>query len=121
MRAIQERAEEWIGSKPVQGLAVGADRRRGAGPKSWPSSFRRRKKPRSKVRKPIPRTIDIPGIGRVETDVIAIGQLKPEQYTAFIRPAMPGCSIGHSAMVTQGTFGLLVKKQVPKGPRHRSS
>ena len=28
---------------------------------------------------------------------------------------MPGCSIGHSAMVTQGTFGLLVKKAGAQG------
>jgi hypothetical protein len=112
MRAIQYRADQWINTEAVQGLGVG---RRPVGGRrtndrahvvyvDW-------KLPRWKVRDPVPRRIRIPNLGTFETDVVATGQLAPLEFPDHVRPAMPGCSIGHRDMGGYGTFGLLVKKK----------
>ena len=57
-----------------------------------------------------PAKITIPETGEdVVTDVIEIGIIKALAYTARIRPAKPGYSIGHFK-VTAGTFGCLVRE-----------
>lgn len=45
----------------------------------------------------------------IPTDVIEIGVVKALSYTAKIRPAKPGYSIGHYK-ITAGTFGCLVRE-----------
>ncbi len=74
-----------------------------------------RKRPRNKVRKPVPPRIRIPRLGTFETDVVAIGRLEPLVFADHVRPAMPGCSIGHVDLDGYGTFGLLVKMQAGAG------
>ena len=64
-----------------------------------------RKRPPNKVRIPVPPLIDIPGLGRFETDVVAIGRLEPLIYADHVIPAMPGCSIGHCDMELDGPSG----------------
>lgn len=46
--------------------------------------------------------------GAVETDVKEVGEIKALAYTARVRPAVPGYSLGHYA-ITAGTFGCLVR------------
>jgi hypothetical protein len=58
----------------------------------------------------IPKQVYVPGIdGAIQTDVEAIGVVHLESNTTRVRPAIPGFSIGHTA-VTAGTFGCLVQK-----------
>ncbi len=51
----------------------------------------------------VPATID-----GVKTDVLEVGEIKPLAFTAPVRPALPGYSIGHFN-ITAGTFGCLVR------------
>jgi hypothetical protein len=116
MESLRDKAEKWIGSRSVQGLAVGKKSVKGRQTDELVIVvYVDRKRPRDKVRNPVPRRITIPGIGSVETDVVAIGRVEPEQFTDRVRPAMPGCSVGHHAMITMGTFGLLVRGQAVQG------
>lgn len=116
MRAIQAEADDWINTRPVQGLAVGTRRKRGERTGELVIVvYVDRKKPREKVRKPVPRLIRIPGLGAFETDVVAVGKVAPLQFADYVRPAMPGCSVGHVDLDGYGTFGLLVKKQAGQG------
>ncbi len=47
---------------------------------------------------------------RVKTDVVEVGKIEAHAFTARIRPAKPGYSIGHP-LVTAGTFGCLVREK----------
>lgn len=58
-----------------------------------------------------PGTLDLEG-GDVPTDVKEIGDVQALAYTARVRPAVPGYSIGHYA-ITAGTFGCLVRDVCP--------
>ena len=48
----------------------------------------------------------------VKTDVIEVGEIEAQAYTARIRPAKPGYSMGHFK-ITAGTFGCLVRDVCP--------
>lgn len=48
----------------------------------------------------------------IKTDVIEVGEIEAQAYTARIRPAKPGYSMGHFR-VTAGTFGCLVRDICP--------
>ena len=96
MRAHQDEANEWINTTAVQGLGVGNRTSEGRPTDELAIVvYVDRKRPRKKVRTPVPRQIVIPGLGKFETDVVAIGRLKPHPFAERVRPAMPGCSIGH--------------------------
>ncbi len=47
-------------------------------------------------------------IDGVVTDVVEVGEIKALAFTARLRPAVPGFSIGHTN-ITAGTFGYLVQ------------
>ncbi|WP_216362505.1 trypsin-like serine protease [Bowmanella denitrificans] len=47
-------------------------------------------------------------IAGIKTDVVEIGEVVAQAYTARLRPAQPGYSIGHYK-VTAGTFGAMVR------------
>jgi len=117
MRAHQDEANAWINTTAVQGLGVGNRTSEGR-----PTAelaivvYVDSKRPRKKVRIPVPRHIVIPALGKFKTDVVAIGRLKTHPFTKRVRPAMPGCSIGHRDLEGVGTFGLLVKKRAAEGP-----
>jgi hypothetical protein len=69
------------------------------------------KLPKTKVDKAdlIPESLTLPDTGeKVITDVIEIGVVEALSYTARIRPAKPGYSIGHYK-ITAGTLGCLVR------------
>lgn len=44
----------------------------------------------------------------VPTDVVEVGHVRPLVFTARLRPALPGYSLGHHD-ITAGTFGCLVR------------
>ncbi len=50
----------------------------------------------------------------VKTDIIEVGIIEAQAYTARMRPAQPGYSIGHYK-ITAGTFGCLVKDNCCRG------
>jgi S1-C subfamily serine protease len=116
MQGIQSKADKWINTREVQGLAVGTRTRAGTRTDELAIVvYVDRKRPTDQVRKPVPDEIRIDGLGTFATDVVAVGQVRPLQYADYVRPAMPGCSIGHYNMQTYGTFGLLVKKRPGEG------
>lgn len=49
-------------------------------------------------------------IGGVVTDVEAIGEIRAQMFTAKLRPAPGGVSIGHCGVVHAGTLGCLVTR-----------
>ncbi len=55
----------------------------------------------------IPQTSEI-----IKTDVRQVGKIEALAFTANIRPARPGYSIGHH-LITAGTFGCLVRDVCP--------
>ncbi len=57
----------------------------------------------------VPETVD-----GLPTDVVEVGVIEAQTYTACIRPARPGYSIGHYR-ITAGTFGALVKSKCCSG------
>jgi hypothetical protein len=70
-----------------------------------------RKKARGKLARPVPRSLDVPGVGKkIPTDVVAIGRLRPQKFVARLRPACPGLAISHESGTT-GTLGCLVRGQ----------
>lgn len=117
MRAHQAREEKWIGTRAVQGLAVGNKTKCGRRTRELAIVvFVDKKKPMRKVRKPVPSELIIPGLGTFKTDVGPMGRLVCQEFADRVRPAMPGCSIGHTRMQTYGTLGLVVrKKQATRG------
>jgi hypothetical protein len=116
MRAIQEKHSGWINTRPVQALGVGY--RSYNGEKTDELAivvYVDHKQPRNDVRRLVPDYVSITGLGRFPTDVVAIGRLRTHEFTKKVRPAMPGCSIGHRNLEGFGTFGLLVKKKDDEG------
>lgn len=67
--------------------------------------FVQEKKPKSQLSREavVPASID-----GVATDVVETGPIRPLVFTARLRPALPGYSIGHHD-ITAGTFGCLVR------------
>ncbi|SMB91351.1 hypothetical protein SAMN00808754_0426 [Thermanaeromonas toyohensis ToBE] len=54
-------------------------------------------------------------LGKAETDVLEVGELRLLGRTDYQRPAQPGLSIGHYK-ITAGTFGAVVKDRRTKEP-----
>ena len=68
----------------------------------------------------IPKEIDMPtdtDTIKVLTDVQAVGHIEALAFTARIRPAKPGYSIGHYK-ISAGTFGCLVRDVCPPCNTH---
>lgn len=76
-----------------------------------------KKLPSAVVAHPIPKTIELPGLPPIDTDVEEIAKVRLHSYTQRIRPTIPGYSIGR-AIETQeaGTFGMLVRKKGQPSP-----
>ncbi len=105
------KAMPWVYARGVQGLGIGA--KESDGHVSDDLSLKvyvDRKRPLSQVKQPVPRYVETPAAGKLRTDVEEIGQLESELFTSRVRPAMPGCGLGH-VKVTVGTFGCLVKRR----------
>jgi hypothetical protein len=63
----------------------------------------------------VPEESRVPGeLDGVPTDVLEVGRPEALTFTARVRPALPGFSIGHYD-ITAGTFGCLVRDIRPQG------
>jgi hypothetical protein len=58
----------------------------------------------------VPKTITLPGLPPIETDVEAVGKIALQSNTQRIRPAIPGYSVGRALDAGEaGTFGMVVR------------
>lgn len=108
---IRKRSRDWTSGRGIQGIGIG--HKISKGKETEELSMRvyvERKKPAAKVKNKVPKTVSVPEIGKVPTDVVEIGRLQLETFTDRVRPAIPGCGVGHKD-VTVGTFGCLVRKK----------
>jgi hypothetical protein len=98
--------EELFARENVIGVATSLKVTKGK-PTSKPSVtvFVEEKKPKTQLSKEALVPAEVDGI---PTDVVEVGQVRPLTFTARIRPAFPGYSIGHHN-ITAGTFGCLVR------------
>ena len=114
--AAKKEQRSWTAAAGIQGLGVGAK----ITDCEWLSDLVLKvyvidKLPESKLKqsRKVPKKVEIPGLGELETDVEAIGRMKVESNTSRVRPAIPGFSVGH-VKITAGTFGCLVHKKGEK-------
>lgn len=114
-RKIQKKARPWTQGRGIQGVGIGEKISDGkvSGDELALRVYVEKKKPKSKIKNPVPSKLPVPEIGDVTTDVVEIGRVEPEIFTSRVRPAMPGCGVGHPK-VTVGTFGCLVRKKGKK-------
>lgn len=106
----------WTAGPGIQGVGIGQKRTSLAQTSELVLKvYVERKLPRSHCEHPVPKRVNIPEIGSVPTDVEEIGRVRLESFTSRVRPAMPGCGVGHVA-ITVGTFGCLVRKRGSKSP-----
>ena len=114
----QTKAEVWLRKPSVQ--AIGLGEKVTEGKKLDTLALRiyvDRKIPLKELENPIPKTLMVPTIGEVITDVVEIGKIRPEVFTSRVRPMMPGCGVGH-VNVSVGTFGYLARKRGGDGRRY---
>jgi hypothetical protein len=109
--AARAEASGWVHGEGVQGIGIGDKLSKGEPTGDLALRvYVAKKMPRAKVENPVPKVVAVPGGGEGITDVIELGQIVPELFSERVRPAMPGCGLGHQA-VTVGTFGCLVKRK----------
>lgn len=90
----------------VVGVAVSLKMTGGKPTKKWSLTVLvEKKEPKAKVAKASLVPAQLEG---VQTDVVEVGKILPLLFTARVRPAPPGYSIGHHN-ITAGTFGCLVR------------
>jgi hypothetical protein len=100
------REPELLARENVVGVAAGVKMTKGrpTGTRAL-TVFVEEKRPRNRV----PRAALIPAeIDGAPTDVLEVGPIRPLAFTARVRPALPGYSIGHHD-ITAGTFGCLAR------------
>ncbi len=107
---VRKKAQPWVLGEGIQGIGVA--RRMTAGNFVDAMALKvyvAKKQPVKNLNDPVPKKIRVPEIGMLETDVEEIGPVSKEIFTEKVRPAMPGCGLGHPD-ITVGTFGALVRK-----------
>jgi hypothetical protein len=112
---MRKKSRPWTQGPGIQCIGIGDKVTQG---KPVPNQLALRvyvekKKPKSKVKNPVPKQVAIPAVGTVTTDVLEIGRVEVESFTDRVRPAMPGCGVGHPD-VKVGTLGCLVRKKGDK-------
>ena len=104
---VQEKREaEVLAMDNVVGVAAMVKVKGGKPTGSWALAVLvAQKLPKTKLAKSslLPETLD-----GVPTDVVEVGRIEALAFTARVRPALPGYSIGHYN-ITAGTFGCLVR------------
>ena len=109
----QRRYRQFVRHSNTAGLGIGE--REVAGSLSSDLVLRfyvRRKLPKSRVQRKfiVPETLEVPGLGKMQTDVVEIGDIQPHSGRRLkSRPASPGCSVGLGLVA--GTLGCFVKKK----------
>ena len=108
---VREKSRDWTTERGVQGLGIGTKISKGQPTEELAMRvYVERKEPRADLGSPVPKTVSVPEVGKVPTDVIEIGKVEPETFRERVRPAMPGSGLGHPD-VTVGTFGCLVRRK----------
>jgi hypothetical protein len=108
---LREKAHDWTTARGIQGLGIGPKISKGQPTEELAVRvYVEKKKARAKVANPVPKTVAVPEVGAVPTDVVEIGRVELETFRERVRPAMPGSGLGHKD-VTVGTFGCLVRKR----------
>ncbi|MCP3964256.1 MAG: hypothetical protein GY719_41030 [bacterium] len=108
---IHEKARDWTQGYGVQGLGIGEKLSGGHGTGELAMRvYVEKKKAEAKIKHQVPKTVKIPEIPDVPTDVVEIGRVELESFSDRVRPAMPGSGVGHLD-VSVGTFGCLVRKR----------
>ena len=98
--------EEILQLKNVMGVGIGAKTTGGKETKEiCIQVYVKKKLAKKSLQK---KDIVSPTFDGVKTDVIEVGEIEAQAYTARLRPIQPGYSIGHHK-ITAGTFGCLVK------------
>lgn len=110
IRKLRREARPWTQGAGVQGIGIGEKVADGEMQGALVIRvYVSKKKADSNVKNLVPKFVDVPDVGRVETDVIEIGRLAGASFGARVRPAMPGSGLCHvNARV--GTFGCLVRR-----------
>ena len=106
-----EQAKNWTNGEGVQGFGIA---NKVSGGKRTDSLSLKvyvdRKKPLKDIKNPAPKYVDIPAMGRLDTDVEEIGVMAPEMFTTKATPMMPGCGVIHTDVTEDaGTFGCVVE------------
>jgi hypothetical protein len=110
-RRIRQKARPWTQGPGIQGLGLGEKVTDGKVEDSLALRvYVEKKKPLSKVTNKVPKRVHVPEVGAFPTDVLEIGRVEVESFRERVRPAMPGCGLGHPD-VTVGTFGCLVRRR----------
>jgi hypothetical protein len=108
---VQETSRAWIQSKSVQALGIGEKITNGHVTNEISLRvYVEKKLPEAALETIVPKTLHIPTVGEIVTDVVEIGKLERETFRERVRPIMPGCGLGH-ADVSAGTFGSVVRKR----------
>ena len=108
---IRKKSQPWTQGPGIQGLGLGEKISDGrVGEELALRVYVARKKPLSKVKNRVPKRVRVPEVGEFLTDVEEIGRVEAESFRERVRPAMPGCGLGHPN-VSVGTFGCLVRKR----------
>jgi hypothetical protein len=109
--AAKKAAKAWTTGKGIQGMGIGHKITHGVEQDELAQKvYVAKKLPRDKVKNPVPRTVEIPGLQPLPTDIEAIGRVERELNTSRVRPAIPGFSVGHPR-IQAGTLGCLVRKR----------
>lgn len=104
---VKRSERAWSQGRGVQGLGIGPMITGGeVRPELSLKVYVERKLPLSKLRDPVPATLDLCD-RKIPTDVEEIGRVAAEPNTGRVRPAIPGFGVGH-LNVTVGTLGCLV-------------
>ena len=107
-RSVESR---WLHHRGVQGIAVARRRESGLLRRELALVvYVERKRPLARLARPVPAEVSVPDLGRLPTDVVEIGRILPCTSTTPMRPARPGCSVGHLSG-TGGTMGPIVVRQ----------
>lgn len=111
MEKIRKKSRGWTMGRSIQGLGIGRKITKGREEETLAMRvYVDRKKARAKCKNPVPKTVSVPEVGKVPTDVVEIGRVEAETFRDRVRPAMPGAGLGHKD-VTVGTFGCLVRRR----------
>lgn len=110
-QTLKKKARPWTQGAGIQGLGIGDKITDGKVEEGLALRvYVEKKKPKAKIRNPVPKRVAVPEVGELPTDVLEIGRVEREVFTSRVRPAMPGCGVGHFN-VTVGTLGCLVRKR----------
>ncbi len=107
---MEKASRPWTQGKGIQGVGIGHKHTVGKSIGDLVLKvYVEKKKPMKGLSNPVPKSVKIGPMKSMPTDVEEIGKVQAESFTQKVRPAMPGCGVGHPK-ITVGTFGCLVRK-----------